>query len=54
LINASAAAIPGTSRPERIAEDVAALNAIIPSDFWRELRVQRLVADHARLPIADN
>ena len=48
---ASAAVIPGASRPERIAEDHAALAAVIPGDFWRELREQRLVAPNAALPI---
>src|SRR5215510_11999209 len=41
---ASAAVIPGASRPERIAEDRAAIAAAIPDDFWRELRAQGLVA----------
>src|SRR5262245_10823743 len=48
---ASAAVIPGASRPERIAEDRAALAAKIPGDFWHELREQRLVASDAPLPI---
>jgi D-threo-aldose 1-dehydrogenase len=48
---ASAAVIPGASRPERIAEDHAALTATIPGDFWRELRAQGLVAADAPLPI---
>jgi D-threo-aldose 1-dehydrogenase len=48
---ASAAVIPGASRPERIAEDRAAFGAVIPDDFWRELREQKLVAACAPLPI---
>jgi D-threo-aldose 1-dehydrogenase len=48
---AAAAVIPGASRPERIAEDGAALTATIPADFWRELRAQGLVAADAPLPI---
>ncbi|MBV8216748.1 MAG: aldo/keto reductase, partial [Verrucomicrobia bacterium] len=48
---AVAAVIPGASRPERIAEDHAALKAAIPDDFWRELRKQSLVASTAPLPI---
>jgi D-threo-aldose 1-dehydrogenase len=48
---ASAAVIPGASKPERIREDHEALNAPIPSDFWRELRDQRLVAPEAPLPL---
>jgi D-threo-aldose 1-dehydrogenase len=47
---AVAAVIPGASRPERIAEDHAALNASIPDDFWHELRNQNLVAPTAPLP----
>jgi D-threo-aldose 1-dehydrogenase len=48
---ASSAVIPGASRPERIAEDHASLAVVIPGDFWRELREQRLVAPNAPLPI---
>ncbi|WP_201325547.1 aldo/keto reductase, partial [Burkholderia sp. E168m23] len=48
---AAAAVIPGASRPERIAEDAAALAFDIPADFWREMREQRLVAADAPLPI---
>ncbi|MFF2157854.1 aldo/keto reductase [Paenibacillus chitinolyticus] len=48
---AVAAVIPGASRPERIAEDNAALNTVIPAAFWEEMREQKLVAPHAPLPI---
>ena len=48
---AVAAVIPGASRPERIAEDHAALKAFIPDDFWHELRKQSLVASTAPLLI---
>jgi D-threo-aldose 1-dehydrogenase len=48
---ASAAVIPGASRPERIAEDRAALTATIPADFWRQRRASGLVAAEAPLPI---
>lgn len=48
---AVAAVIPGASRPQRIAEDAAALQAAIPADFWRDLREQGLVAANAPLPI---
>ncbi|MRX08456.1 aldo/keto reductase [Pseudoduganella sp. FT25W] len=47
---AVAAVIPGASRPERIAEDHAALNEVIPSAFWQEMRAQKLVAADAPLP----
>jgi D-threo-aldose 1-dehydrogenase len=42
--------IPGASRPERIAEDKAALNTVIPASFWEEMQEQHLVAPHAPLP----
>ncbi|MEH7608609.1 aldo/keto reductase [Priestia megaterium] len=48
---AVAAVIPGASRPERIAEDKAALNTAIPAAFWEEMREQKLVVPHAPLPI---
>jgi D-threo-aldose 1-dehydrogenase len=48
---ATAAVIPGASKPERIAEDYAALNTRIPDDFWHELRNQHLVAANAPLPV---
>jgi D-threo-aldose 1-dehydrogenase len=48
---AVAAVIPGASRPERIAEDHAALTAKIPDDFWFEMRKRGLVAATAPLPI---
>ncbi|GAB1528828.1 MULTISPECIES: aldo/keto reductase [Brevibacillus] len=48
---AVAAVIPGASRPDRIAEDVAAMNEVIPAAFWQEMREQKLVAQDAPLPI---
>jgi D-threo-aldose 1-dehydrogenase len=50
---AVAAVIPGATRPDRIAEDHAALDAEIPDEFWRELREEGLVAENAPLPIDD-
>lgn len=47
---AVAAVIPGASRPQRIAEDTAALNEVIPADFWQELRAAGLVNRAAPLP----
>lgn len=47
---AVAAVIPGASRPARIAEDRAALEADVPADFWRELRQAGLVHPQAPLP----
>src|SRR5262249_11335664 len=37
---ASAAVIPGASKPSRIQEDHDALKAVVPDDFWSELRRQ--------------
>ncbi|MFE6799645.1 aldo/keto reductase [Paenibacillus chitinolyticus] len=48
---AVAAVVPGATRPERIAEDKAALNTVIPAAFWEEMREQKLVAPDAPLPI---
>jgi D-threo-aldose 1-dehydrogenase len=48
---AAAAVIPGASRPDRIAEDVAALSVKIPDEFWQEMRKQGLVSARAPLPI---
>lgn len=47
---AVAAVIPGASRPERIAEDRAALEESVPADFWRDLRAAGLVHAAAPLP----
>jgi D-threo-aldose 1-dehydrogenase len=47
---AVAAVIPGASRPSRIAEDRAALDAVIPGDFWRELRQAGLIHPAAPTP----
>lgn len=48
---AVAAVIPGASRPDRITEDVAAMNEVIPVAFWQEMREQKLVVQDAPLPI---
>ncbi|OPF83208.1 D-threo-aldose 1-dehydrogenase [Streptomyces antioxidans] len=49
---AAAAAIPGATRPSRIAEDVAALDEAVPAAFWTELREAGLVSPLAPLPVA--
>ncbi|MCX8477434.1 MAG: aldo/keto reductase [Sphingomonas sp.] len=49
---AVAAVIPGASRPGRIVEDRAALDEVVPVDFWRELRAAGLVDSAAPLPIS--
>jgi D-threo-aldose 1-dehydrogenase len=48
---ASAAVIPGASKPERISEDHAAMSTAVPDEFWKELRKQKLVSPPAPLPI---
>lgn len=48
---ATVAAIPGATRPSRIAEDVAALGESIPAGFWTELREERLIAQDAPVPV---
>jgi D-threo-aldose 1-dehydrogenase len=48
---AVAAVIPGASKPQRIAEDVAALSASIPAGFWQAMRDAQLVCERAPLPI---
>ena len=48
---ASAAVIPGASKPERIAEDHAAISTVVPDEFWEELRNRELVSSLAPLPI---
>jgi D-threo-aldose 1-dehydrogenase len=47
---AVAAVIPGSSRPDRIAQDVAALKAVIPAAFWTALREAGLISINAPLP----
>ncbi|MGK5075401.1 aldo/keto reductase [Janthinobacterium sp. ZB1P44] len=51
---AVAAVIPGASRPERLAEDLAALNSVIPAAFWHDMRAEQLVATDAPLPGGSN
>ncbi|MFF2117273.1 aldo/keto reductase [Kitasatospora sp. NPDC058184] len=46
----TAAAVPGATKPGRIAEDVAALNETVPAAFWQELRAAGLVSPAAPLP----
>ncbi|MEV5172301.1 aldo/keto reductase [Streptomyces flaveolus] len=47
---ATAAAIPGATRPSRVAEDVAALAETVPAAFWTALREEGLIAGNAPLP----
>ncbi|MCW2528043.1 MAG: D-threo-aldose 1-dehydrogenase [Pseudonocardiales bacterium] len=48
----SIAVIPGATRPERIAEDAAALAETIPAELWADLRESGLIAEHAPVPQA--
>lgn len=45
-----AAVIPGASRPSRIAEDVKALKAKVPNEFWQAMRQDGFIAAGAALP----
>ena len=45
------AIVPGSSKPERIAEDLAAANYRVPDAFWRDLRQAGAVSPAAPLPI---
>lgn len=47
---ATAAVIPGATRPSRVAEDVAALAETVPAAFWTALREEGLIAGNAPLP----
>ncbi|MGJ9406407.1 aldo/keto reductase [Nesterenkonia aurantiaca] len=47
---ATVAVIPGSSRPGRISEDLAALSATIPGAFWDELVQESLISAKAPLP----
>ncbi|MFF1356609.1 aldo/keto reductase [Streptomyces sp. NPDC058297] len=47
---ASAAVVPGATRPSRIAEDIAALDENVPAAFWTALRDQQLIAADAPTP----
>lgn len=47
---ATTAVIPGSSRPDRITEDVAAMTAEIPPVFWQELVEKGFVSANAPLP----
>ncbi|MEU6665985.1 aldo/keto reductase [Streptomyces sp. NPDC046727] len=47
---ATAAVVPGATRPSRIAEDVAALAERVPAAFWAALRQENLIASDAPTP----
>ncbi|MEU9398832.1 aldo/keto reductase [Streptomyces sp. NPDC048242] len=47
---ATAAVVPGATRPSRIAEDTAALRENIPAAFWSDLRAEGLISADAPVP----
>ncbi|MGV9318508.1 aldo/keto reductase [Streptomyces sp. NPDC003660] len=47
---ATAAVVPGATRPSRIAEDVAALHETVPAAFWADLRAENLISAVAPVP----
>ncbi|WP_207755473.1 aldo/keto reductase [Nonomuraea cypriaca] len=47
---AARAAIPGSTKPDHVAEDVAAISERIPAEFWTALRQERLIAPDAPVP----
>lgn len=47
---ATAAVIPGATKPSRIAEDVAALSEKVPAAFWSALREEQLISPSAPVP----
>lgn len=50
-VTCESTAIPGASRPGRLAEDVQAHEEKIPDDFWQELHSLKLV--HSGAPLAN-
>ncbi|SFL79449.1 aldo/keto reductase [Salibacterium qingdaonense] len=48
---AVAAVIPGTTRPERIQENIDALHADIPEAFWHEMVEEGIISPQAPLPV---
>lgn len=47
---ATAAVIPGATKPSRIAEDLAALQETVPAAFWKALREEQLISPLAPVP----
>ena len=45
-----AAIIPGASKPEQVEDNVKALHEKISSDFWKELKSEKLVYEKAQTP----
>jgi len=42
--------IPGASKPAQVKSNVEALHAKVPSDFWKELKAERLIYEKAQVP----
>ncbi|MFC7465753.1 aldo/keto reductase [Brachybacterium sp. GCM10030252] len=49
---ATAAVIPGATRPEHVLEDIAAVTERVPAEFWTALQQEKIVAPGAPVPAA--
>lgn len=45
-----ASIIPGASRPEQVQDNIKGLNAVIPPEFWNELKSEGLIYEKAQVP----
>ncbi|ANF52508.1 pyridoxal 4-dehydrogenase [Chryseobacterium glaciei] len=45
-----AAIIPGASKPQQVQDNVNALQKVIPTDFWNELKAEGLIYEKAQVP----
>lgn len=45
-----ASIIPGASKTEQVKDNIEGLHAIIPADFWNELKFEGLIYDKAQVP----
>ena len=48
--NAFTSIIPGASKPEQVVDNVRAVNAMIPVEFWQQLKAEGLVYEKASVP----
>lgn len=44
-----AAIIPGASKPQQVQDNINALQKVIPSDFWNELKFKGLIYEKAQV-----
>lgn len=44
------AIIPGASKPDQVQDNMDGLNAVIPPDFWKELKSEGLIYEKAQTP----